>query len=244
MALHFVARRLAVFVGSFFLLAASAHAQASFSIGPRLGLNASTYHFSAATPADRQRYRAGFEAGLLASVGFGHFAVQPALLYTQKGNTQYTTVDVRTGTNIPAGTGELKNSYRLNYLTLPVNVAYVQHPDGQGFQVFAGPYVALLLSGRYENEVAVSGKSTTDSGKITPVANDAPGPDAYARRLDAGLQAGLGYRYQHLLLQFDYSLGLRDIGARYYYNGVAISNPAYYNRAFQASLAYLLGSGE
>jgi hypothetical protein len=233
-----------VITGSLFLLSTAAQAQASFSIGPRLGLNVSTYHFSSATPADRQRYQTGFEAGVLASVGFGHLALQPALLYTQKGNTQYTTVDVRTGTNIPVGIGEFKNTYRLNYLTLPVNIAYTQHPDGQGFQVFAGPYLGLLLSGRYENTIDVAGTPTTDSGKITPIANDAPDLDAYARRLDAGLQAGLGYRYQGLLLQFDYSLGLRDIGARYYYNGVAISNPAYYNRAFLASLAYLFGSGQ
>jgi hypothetical protein len=79
----------------------------------------------------------------------------------------------------------------------------------------------------------------SDSGRITPVANDAPDFGSFARRFDAGLQGGVGYRYQALLLELGYSLGLRDVAARYTYNGIPVSSSPYYNRAFQASLSYL-----
>ncbi|MBO2007625.1 porin family protein [Hymenobacter negativus] len=225
--------------GSLLLTVLSAQAQVSFSIGPRLGLNVSTYHFSESNSAFRLKYRAGFEAGVMSSVGFGHWALQPALLYSQKGFMESVSVDIRNSNNIPISSGEFQYSNRLHYLTLPVNVAYTQHADGQGFQVFAGPYLGLLLGGRYESTIV--GTSATDSGKITPVANDAPDFGNFARRFDVGLQAGVGYRYQALLLQLNYSMGLRDIAARFDFYGGPFGNRAYYNRAFQASLSYLAG---
>lgn len=219
------------------LLTGAAQAQGRFSIGPRLGLNVSTYHFTESTPAQSVKYRPGVEAGLMANIGLGgHLAVQPSLLYSQKGFTESTSVDVRTGTNLPVGSGELEYRNRLNYLSLPINMAYSQRADGQGFQVFAGPYVGLLLSGKYESTIKVAGNSTTEGGKITPVSGDAPEYGAFAHRFDAGLQGGIGYRYSALLLQLDYSLGLREVPARYAY-----SNSTYYNRTFQLALSYLVG---
>ena len=227
--------------GCLALRAPAAHAQATFSIGPRVGLNLATFHFGESQPGT-VGFRAGFEAGLVGSAGFGHFALQPALLYSQKGHTFRTPVDVRTANNLPFSSGELLQKDRLNYLTLPLNVAYRQHPDGQGFQVVAGPYLGLLLSGSYEVTITANGSPVaTDSGRITPVANDAPVFGACARRFDAGLQGGLGYRYQAWLLELDYSLGLRDVAARHHDNGVPVGLASYYNRVFQVSLAYLLG---
>jgi hypothetical protein len=230
----------ALFAGSLALAVAPACAQASFSVGPRVGLNISTYHFSEPSPVFRQEYRPGLEAGLMGSLGFGHLALQPVLLYSQKGFTQYTTVDVRTGTNLPVGSGELEYRTRLHYVTLPLNIAYTQQANGQGFQLFAGPYLGLLLRGKYEITTTVAGNSFTDSGKIIPVNNDAPDFGSYAHRLDAGLQGGVGYRFQALLLQANYSLGLRDVVARYSYYGGTASGSAYYNRAFQVALTYLM----
>ena len=220
---------------------APAHAQATFSIGPRVGLSLATYHHGESQPGT-VGYHPGFEAGLVGSAGFGHVAVQPTLLYSQKGDTFRAPVDFRNVNNIPIGSGELLRKNRLNYLTLPLNVAYRQHPDGQGFQVFAGPYLGLLLSGSYEITTTANGSSVGGaSGRITPVANDAPDLDVYARRFDTGLQGGLGYRHQALLLNIGYSVGLRNVAARYTYNGIPVSSSPYYNRAFQVSLAYLLG---
>lgn len=60
-----------------------------------------------------------------------------------------------------------------------------------------------------------------------------------AQPFNAGLQVGLGYRYQEaLLFQVDYSMGLRTTTAEATNSGGL--EPYYtYNRAFRASLSYL-----
>ena len=230
-------------VGLGLLSTARAHAQTSFSIGPRVGLNVSTYHFPEKPVVGTIGYRSGVEAGVAATLGRGHFALQAAALYSQKGFTQQYTVDYRTGNNNSVGTVDGEYNNRLHYLTIPLSLAYTQGSDGQGVQVFAGPYLGVLLSGRYENSENPRGGGApqTYEGSITPTSSTASDFAAYAQRFDAGLQAGLGYRYRALLLQLTYSVGLRSLTASYSYNGVPVTNPSSYNRAFQGSLTYLFG---
>ncbi len=103
--------------GSLTLAGPAAQAQAPVEVGPRGGLNLATYHNGEARTGTNG-YRAGFEAGLMGSASFGHFALQPSLLFSQKGYTFRDVVDVRTANNVP-GNGELRGESRLNYLTLP-----------------------------------------------------------------------------------------------------------------------------
>ena len=233
------------------LLAGSAQAQARFSIGPSLGGNVSTAHFSDETPTSA---RAGFEAGVRGAFQFGHLAVQPAVLFAQRGFTSKPTFyDVGFG-------GLTQTSVRLSYLTIPLQVAYTQHTDGQGFQVAAGPYVSFLVGGKsvadyefpragsfqQEGSVVAADVHTTD---ISPYSLKEPDYTFYSRHLDVGAQAGLGYRLGGALLQVSYSLGLRNVATteRYTVGGLPqtydTDNPAYRNRAFQASLTYLFGVG-
>ncbi|MBF9222220.1 porin family protein [Hymenobacter ruricola] len=235
-----------VFAGGLLLCAPVVRAQHSLAIGPRLGLNLATYHYPEKTPVGTPGYRAGLEAGVAGAWGRGHFAVQAAALYSQKGFAQHYTVELRTAPNLPGIPAEVETSNRLDYLTVPLSVAFTQGNDGQGAQVFAGPYVGLLLGGRYETKaVPQSGAPTSDSGSITPTGNEVPDLDrGYTRRFDAGLQAGVGYRYRAWMLQLAYSVGLRNLSPSYHYNGVPVSTPAYYNRAFQGSLTYLFGPAQ
>jgi hypothetical protein len=215
-----------------------AQAQASFSIGPRVGLNLATSHFVHPSIFDAPQYRPGLEAGVASVVSWGHVALQGSLLYSQKGYKERTTVEIRTSNNIYSGTGELEHAERLHYLTLPLALAYTQHRDGQGFQVFAGPYASLFLSGRYTDTTTPQGAPAfTDSGSITAAPDAAYDYGPFVRRFDAGLQGGLGYRYQGLLFQAGYSLGLRNVAAE---TSLPLRGP-HYNRAFQASLSYLVG---
>ncbi|MBF9239881.1 PorT family protein [Hymenobacter sp. BT683] len=206
------------------------HAQPSFSLGPRVGLNAATSHAASGPDDGSVRYRPGGEAGLTGSLRFGRFAVQPALLYSQKGYAYHARIDYRDGTGF--GTADYDDRVRLDYLTLPVSLAYGRRADGQGVQVFAGPYLALLLGGRYATTIAVPSNPQTARGNIS-VAKE-PGTGRVFQRYDAGLQAGLGYRRQALLFQAGYSLGLRAA------TSFGDHPPRYaYNRTFQASLSYL-----
>lgn len=218
------------------LLASAVQAQTTFSIGPLASLNVAGVSNTATSSTGSNAsttitYRPGFEAGLQSVLQFGHLAVQPSLRFSQKGLHQHYGYDLYTS----------YTDYRLNYLTLPLNIAYSLRADGQGFQVFAGPYAGLLLGGNYQLTTSDRGPfGGTDSsaghikpGEFDPYAalySNNTSNDRYCHRFDAGLQAGLGYRYGKLLAQADFAFGLKDLNL--------LSSSAH-NRTAQVSLAYL-----
>ncbi len=233
-----------LFAGSLLLLATTAHAQTTFQVGPRVGLNLTNCHFTGLYSTTPSAVRPGFEAGLTGSVAVGHWALQPAVLFTQKG---YTTHGSGITIDWPITYDE---DVRYQYLIAPVNVAYTQHKNGQGVQVFGGGYVGVLVGGHYsgENHYFMTyqpdspSRDVAYSGKIIGGGNAADYPDRHVQQVDYGLQTGVGYRYGGLLFQAGYSLGLRNMGVDAIRSGYTYSSPTQYNRAFQASLAFLFGS--
>jgi hypothetical protein len=221
------------------LLTATAHAQATFSIGTRVGLNVATAHF----PYTATSTHAGFEAGLTSSVQLGHFAVQPSLLFSQKGYQAHGSLP---SLDAPVTYDE---TVRLNYLTLPLNLAYTLGKAGQGLQVFAGPYVGLLVGGNYKQQVHATGylggppSDTEYSGKVKAASVFSYTDDRHSQRVDVGVQAGVGYRLKGWQVQVGYSLGLRDQSAfMESFGGARYREETRYNRAFQLSLSYLIGA--
>ena len=235
-------KQLLSFVAGSLLLASTAQAQTTFSIGPRLGLNVSTAHLPVNYAGPYTR-RAGFEAGLTSNVQFGHFAFQPSVLFSQKG---YATSGNQISIDTPVTYDE---QVRLNYLTVPLNLAFTLGKDGQGLQVFAGPYVSALLGGNYARQIHVAGGylggpalETELTGKVKPADIVSDSDNEYSRRFDMGLQAGIGYRLGGFQLQAGYSLGLRNLATQYRgIYGYIYNEPSYYNRAWQVSLSYLVG---
>ncbi|MFD2785297.1 porin family protein [Hymenobacter rubripertinctus] len=236
-----------LFISLFLLgLVGYAQGQTNISAGPIVGFNASTapYEYDHTFTT---HYRTGGAIGVLVNAQRQHLALQVAALYQQKGfriDDEYTS---------PRSLyTRQKNDYRLNYLNIPVQVAYAFRRDGQGFQVFAGGYVGLLLRGKAEldtyYEDAMSGTSDARQGttKLKPGrATELYSIHSYSQRIDAGLQVGAGYRYEQLLLQLSYSYGLRNVGPRYEEGiGVGFITPSYYNRVAQVSMAYLFGHSE
>ncbi|WP_198172991.1 porin family protein [Hymenobacter ginkgonis] len=222
------------FLASSLLLVGTAHAQTTFSVGPRVGFNVSSARFPTIDQAASSN-RSGFEAGLTSTVQFGHFALQPSLLYSQKGyrtSGYYLSFDML----IPS-----EEDIRLNYLTLPLNLAYTLGRDGQGLQVFGGPYASLLVGGNYAQRL--SGFDGEATGKVKPATLATDTDSRYSRRFDGGLQAGVGYCLKGFQLQAGYSLGLRNLAVPHQaYNGGTYAPFPYYNRAFQVSLSYLMGA--
>lgn len=224
------------------LLASAAHAQTTFRIGPRVGLNLATVHLPVNYGAPYTS-RAGFEAGLTSSMQFGHFALQPSVLFSQKG---YGSSGSLISIDTPVTYDE---QLRLNYLTVPLNLAFTLGKEGQGLHVFAGPYVSLLLGGNYARQIHSGGGylggpafETEISGKVKPASIVSDSDTEYSRRFDTGLQAGLGYRLGGFQLQAAYSLGLRNLATQYRgYDGRIYNDLAYYNRTWQVSLGYLVG---
>lgn len=222
-----------------------AAAQTSFQVGPLVGATRSSVQYGDSQPyADlATSFRTGFEAGLLGSWQRGHLALQPAVLFAQRGYRSSYVIVPSPGTLPPSAQA---NTTRLNYLTLPVNLAYSQRPTGQGFQVFAGPYLSCLVGGHYHSEYNSYTLGLTGESEGQVVAGDhnpatAGKTDIYSKRWDVGLQAGFGYQYRALLLQVGYSLGLRNLAATIprYPAGTTVTTTPSYNRGFQISLAYL-----
>lgn len=237
-------------LASSFLLAGIAHAQTSFSVGPQVGMTRSTVRPAAGSQPADPASRLGVEAGLVASLQRGHFAFQPAVLYTQRGyDRHYTSFD--------AGFPSFDTYVRLDYVSVPLRLAYTQHATGRGFQVFAGPYVSFLVGGKtttaYRGSISngqqVTGRvvaAETHTVDISSSSFYTADTNFYARHLDLGGQAGIGYRLGGALLQLSYSLGLRNVSPTEYYalGGTSYEDttPVYHNQSFQASLSYLFGS--
>lgn len=57
-----------------------------------------------------------------------------------------------------SSTQPVSQEVRANYLLIPLTVARTQHVNGQGLQVFVGPYLGILLGGhaRVENEHGIT----------------------------------------------------------------------------------------
>ncbi|RZK15823.1 MAG: PorT family protein [Hymenobacter sp.] len=241
------------------LFAATAHAQTRISIGPRLGGNLATGTFSTIDPAAAAGYNydysrsalLGGQVGVAASIGSGHWAVQPALVFTQKGLRQKLTGSYSFG-----GVSVQENDQidcRVHYLELPVNVVYSLGADGNGFQLFAGPYVAIGVGGRATytlnyttNDPNFPGGSDSESQPFAfgntfaepdPNSTNSVDADARARRFDAGINAGIGYRRGPLQVQLGYGLGLLNVQPDYPAS-YQMSNDKGYLRATQLTATY------
>jgi hypothetical protein len=221
------------------------HAQTTLSFGPQVGLNVTTAtysHNAESFYAYRTQPLARLEAGLLATIGYGHFLLQPALLYAQKGF-------VLKGTLLPTASLSSRPiaaqvTSQLNYLTLPLNFVYAQKTTGDGLRVFGGGYIGLLLGGKRKVRDEYMGTNSFASlyegeSPIKPGSTSTSPGDFYAKRLDAGLQAGVGYQYQSALVQVAYSVGLTNPSVTYPVLP-AENTPSYHNRVLTVSLAYLL----
>jgi hypothetical protein len=217
-----------------------AQAQTTFRVGPHVGGRLSTVHFQQADNDyhPKATYRLGWSAGLAGEIGLGHWALQPAVLYEQGGfQSQMLYVNGRF-------TYDNRDDVRLHYLTIPLRVAYRQRATGQGVQVFAGPYLGLLLGGHYQetSDNVNGGFHAEASGPVSANPNASPSPGLVQQRVDAGMEGGVGYRYQGFLLQASYRLGLRNVNSEEYYGLISFGSTRYQNRAFQTSLTYLFGS--
>lgn len=236
-------------VGGLLLAAATAHAQATFRIGPKVGYNHSFGRFE--YPGNDYKKvtnssRSGAEAGLVAQVGLGtHWAVQPALLYSQKGFAFKE--DAYDAPYNYTYHGEY--NFRFNYLALPINMVYSSAAGGQGLQVFAGPYVGFLIGGKYNS--SQSGRYGSGGSRGQSSEGDVKAGDTYDNRpdgpyisqgLDVGLQGGLGYGFAGgFQVQAGYSQGLRNLGAKYAPGLTSAAPPTYRSHVFQFSVAYLFG---
>ena len=227
------------------LLATSAQAQVSF--GPRVGLNVTNLSYDLdGEDEPSSKYQYGAQVGATLNAQFGNLSVQPSLLFTMKGDKTQSSESESTVINGQtfSYSYEAKQTIRLNYLELPVNLVYSTNGAEGGFQVFAGPYVALGLSGKVNSDskstITAGGNTQTqsdsDESDIEFVSKEGKDDKAYLRSLDAGFNMGLGYKVGGIQAQLGYSLGLGNLVPK----DIDDKDPeiTVRNRGFQLSLSY------
>ena len=222
------------------LSSSAAFAQPTFRLGLRGGINRASSTVEAAnTSLSSQYYYSAsksalyaWQAGAVLEVAFRRFALQPALIFSQKGEQ----FDASTSISGFAGVSstEISTINRYNWLELPVNVVYTLH----SFQLFAGPYVALGVGGRRHG----TGRNTYPVGILGFQSYDFDekiryGSDTANRRLDAGVNLGLGYRKGPLQVQLGYGMGLRNLHQQPDVNDLIIEYPQF-SHDFNADRAY------
>ncbi|MDB5271035.1 MAG: PorT family protein [Hymenobacter sp.] len=254
---HFFLPTLAVLA----MASSAAQAQTTVTFGPRLGVNLSKFSYSG-TPQqfDDVKSMAGVQVGATANISFGNLAFQPSLVFSQKGAELKST-----GRAVSDGfpfTYTVTASPKLNYIELPLNFVYTTGGD-HGFQVFAGPYVALgvggggsynvaftstdpdlaFFNGDYPGSLKVEyGTKQNDNAaaQTSNNTNSAPPLVLTFHRLDAGLNGGVGYRVGPFQAQLGYGLGLVNFVPNDP-NGQDTGSKGY-NRSFQLAANYFFGS--
>ncbi|GAB3583288.1 porin family protein [Hymenobacter daeguensis] len=235
--------------------ATTVQAQTAVTFGPRLGLNVTTSANSGTPSGFNQGTKSvvGLQLGGTLNIGLGeHLAFQPSLLFTQKGmestgsETDLTNPPYKTTITISATT-------HFNYLELPLNFVYTTGGT-DGFQVFAGPYVAMgvggngsykgslnstdpnlsFFNGDYPGSLTIEyGDKQNDNSALNNGNSTSPTIVVTARRFDAGLNGGVGYRVGPFQAQLGYGLGLvnfvpndsdgTDTGSKSYHRGFQLS---------------------
>jgi hypothetical protein len=176
------------------LVATTLTSYAQVSFGVKAGFSSSSVSFDESEGTKRL---AAFHAGVIADLSLAEsFSLQPQLLYSAKG---VKVPDIDANLNVTTA------SYKLNYLELPVNFLYKPQVGPGKLFVGAGPYLALGLSGKYQDiKVKFDGKKAEDL--------DETDENIHAKALDAGANFLAGYELNNgLLFSINYSLGLTNI---------------------------------
>lgn len=198
---------------------ATASAQTTFRLGLRAGVNralttqAATGNYSESTSAYSTTYTAdksaiyAWQAGLVFEVSFSKLSLQPAVLFSQKGETAHTATNRQNAGYYYFLQSDRTTTNRYNWLEVPLNVVYTTHGD-HGLQLFAGPYVAFGIGGRQTGTQSYNSSGVAGPQSYPIDERISYDPDTNNKRLDVGLNFGIGYRQGPLQVQLGYGLGL------------------------------------
>jgi|SRR6056297_889525 len=193
------------------VLAFAVASQAQIKIGAKAGVNINNMAFDYANSdfEPETKMGLGFHFGATAEYGVSdQIAVQSGLLFTRKGYSLDLESDLPDGVSVDGYARTM-----VNYLEIPIHAAY----KFGGFQVYAGPYFAFGIGGKNKWDVTVSGdgfeESDSDETSLKPVFGEVDyenldEDESPYRAFDAGLNFGIGYQMDKLLINAGYSLGL------------------------------------
>lgn len=150
-------------------------------VGIKGGLNLTNLYID---DIDDENIGVGFQVGVVGKIPFTEvIALQPELLYTQKGATAV----------IEAIDQEI--AFNLNYIQLPVLFNF---NAGDVFNIHAGPYAAYLLNANVDYDGTVDDVTDLDEDNFN--------------RFDAGLSLGFEVGVKNLSIGARYDYGLVGVG--------------------------------
>lgn len=202
----------------------------------------------------------GFHIGLVVDIPVleNTLSVQSGLLYNNKGyGIDFEKMLEDEGLDVDKYEGYLEMNY--NYLEVPINIVY----RNNGFQVSAGPYLALGVGGSFENNFSFevdgidyesedffdensyelqSVLGTVDNDIYEDFLDDDDVIELY-NALDLGLNLSVGYQVESILFNIGYSFGLSNITPNYDADNYGLDednteNVIQQNRVFTISIAY------
>ena len=194
---------------------ASLPVSAQFKLGVKVGVSSNSFGYSYEDSdeeevlQDATKSKIGYTVGLAAEYSFVEaVSLQTGLILSNKGTKLE---EEESGISF-------KENSSLNYLEIPVNLAF----KTGNFQVHAGPYVGIGLSGKSKSEYEFNGESESEEVKLmfkNKVSEsdlyNLNGDEDFARRTNFGLNLGAGYRIGSILVTATYSKGLCNITPTY-----------------------------
>jgi hypothetical protein len=193
-----------------FLIFVCTNIEAQIKFGPKVGMNMSTMTMKTMGISLDPKTLIGFHIGAICEIALGdNFALQPGILYSSKGSKFQ--VSTESATISPS------------FVEVPVNAAYSFGPGDIKFSVFAGPYAAYGIGGKWE-----SGGESSDI-------SFGSGDNDDMKPFDFGLNFGVGANIQNFLISVQYGIGLANLSPD------TSNDTEFKNKVIGISLAYLFG---
>jgi hypothetical protein len=235
-------KKTATLLGAFALSLLSLEGFSQVKLGVKAGLNASSFAYDLKDSDDEKeekdatKPKLGFHIGVAADFELSEkLSLQSGLMWTNKGTKQ----------EVEEDDFEYKSTMSLNYLEIPVNVAY----KISNFQIHAGPYVAFGIGGKVDTEFTMDGDTDKEDYDVkfknTLEESDFEDDDdvTFVRGLDYGLNFGVGYMAGPVLLSANYSLGMANLNPKIDIDGYDDDSEdnKVTNRVFGVSATYFFG---
>jgi len=195
-------------------MATSAFAQ-EFRVGATAGMEFSKISFLEdgvyEDNSDVMKSKAGIKIGVIGECSFNDYiALAPELAFVQRGY-KWESGDSDEWTKL---------KININYLQIPINVKGI-YPISDDFKIFGftGYYVGFALSGKRSWKHQYKGEKETDSEKLKfgskgSNENASSDEDYFGddyKRLDFGLNFGVGAEFKGFFLKTQYNLGLKNL---------------------------------
>ncbi len=189
-----------------------AMAQAKFGVKAGVNFANTALNYQDSQDESKTKLKTGFHVGVIVTQELSEaLDFTTGLIYSQKG----TAFDLEDG--IPSGASiDGYNRLTLAYLEIPMTFEY----KTGAVRIMAGPYVAFGVSGKnkWDYTGSFSGTSFSESGESTDIKfkntlgeSEFGDDNNYFRALDLGLNIGLGYEVDGIVISANYGLGISNM---------------------------------